>query len=166
MKTNCLRLAALLATLTVACALPVWAQEQKQSQPQSQSPRPRVGLVLGGGGAKGAAHVGVLKALEELHIPVDCIVGTSMGALVGGIYASGNTAAQVDERVRAIDWSETLAFTALREQSPMRRKQAGITYSNSIEFGITDKGVSSPSGIINTQHVEQTIRDLVRTSVC
>jgi NTE family protein len=120
-------------------------------------------LVLGGGGARGAAHVGVLKALEELHIPVDCVVGTSVGALVGGIYASGNTAAQVDERIRAIDWSETLAFTQLREQSPMRRKQAGITYSNSMEFGITDKGVSSPAGIISTQHVEQTIRDLVRT---
>jgi NTE family protein len=138
-------------------AWPIVAQEPVQS------PRPRVGLVLGGGGARGAAHVGVLKALEELHIPVDCVVGTSVGALVGGIYASGNTAAQVDERIRAIDWSETLAFTQLREQSPMRRKQAGITYSNSMEFGITDKGVSSPAGIISTQHVEQTIRDLVRT---
>jgi NTE family protein len=134
------------------------------AQTEPTPKRQRVGLVLGGGGAKGAAHIGVLKALEELHIPVDCVVGTSMGALVGGIYASGNTAAQTDERVRAIDWSETLAFTALRDQSPMRRKQAGITYSNSIEFGINDKGISSPAGVINTQHVEQTIRDLVRTS--
>jgi NTE family protein len=147
-----------MAATTLLCAWPIAAQES------AQAPRPRVGLVLGGGGARGAAHVGVLKALEELHIPVDCVVGTSVGALVGGIYATGNTAAQVDERIRAIDWSETLAFTALREQSPMRRKQAGITYSNSIEFGITDKGVSSPPGVINTQHVEQTIRDLVRTS--
>ncbi len=131
----------------------------------AQTPeRPRVGLVLGGGGAKGAAHVGVLKALEEMRIPVDCVVGTSMGALVGGIYASGSNAAQVDESVREIDWSQTLAFTDLREQLPVRRKQAGITYSNTLEFGVNEAGIASPAGIISTQHVEQTIRDLVRTT--
>jgi NTE family protein len=134
------------------------------AQERSQSPRPRVGLVLGGGGAKGGAHVGVLKALEEMRIPVDCVVGTSVGSLVGGFYASGNDAAEVEMRVRAIDWSETLAFTGLREQLPMRRKQSGITYSNSLEFGVTSKGISQAAGIINTQHVEQTIRDIVRTA--
>ncbi|RPI12089.1 MAG: esterase, partial [Lysobacterales bacterium] len=64
--------------------------------------RPRIGLVLGGGGAKGAAHVGVLSVLEELRIPIDCVVGTSMGALVGGTFAAGRTASEVDEAVRAI----------------------------------------------------------------
>ncbi len=58
--------------------------------------RPRVGLVLAGGGAKGGAHVGVLKVLESLHVPVDCIAGTSMGALVGGGYASGQSAAAIE----------------------------------------------------------------------
>ncbi|MBL8197649.1 MAG: patatin-like phospholipase family protein, partial [Chromatiales bacterium] len=52
-------------------------------------PRPRIGLVLGGGGAKGAAHIGVLRVLDELRVPVDCVTGTSMGALVGGTFASG-----------------------------------------------------------------------------
>ena len=61
-------------------------------------PRPRVGLVLGGGGAKGAAHVGVLGVLDELRIPVDCIIGTSMGALVGGTYASGMSARRTRDR--------------------------------------------------------------------
>ena len=61
-------------------------------------PRPRIGLVLGGGGAKGAAHVGVLDVLDELRIPVDCIVGTSMGALVGGTYASGLSADELEDR--------------------------------------------------------------------
>lgn len=128
------------------------------------APRPRVGLILGGGGARGAAHVGVIQALDEMRIPVDCIVGTSMGALVGGIYASGKSADEVNKLVRAIDWQETLAFASLREKLPMRRKQAGITYSNSLEFGVKKGGISAPAGIINSQHVEQVIRDLVHTS--
>ncbi|MGL6224718.1 MAG: patatin-like phospholipase family protein [Steroidobacteraceae bacterium] len=68
------------------------------------SARPRVGLVLAGGGAKGGAHVGVLKVLEEMRIPVDCIAGTSMGALVGGGYASGIPAAGLEKFVVGIDW--------------------------------------------------------------
>lgn len=108
--------------------------------------------------------MGVIQALDEMRIPVDCIVGTSMGALVGGIYASGKSAAEVDKLVRAIDWQETLAFASLREKLPMRRKQAGITYSNSLEFGVKNGGITAPAGIINTQHVEQVIRDLVHTS--
>src|SRR4051812_30584996 len=59
-------------------------------------PRPRIGLVLSGGGARGAAHVGVLKTLEGMHIPIDAIAGTSMGAVVGGLYASGMSAAQIE----------------------------------------------------------------------
>ena len=57
--------------------------------------RPKICLVLSGGGARGAAHVGVLKVLEELHVPIDCITGTSMGSLVGASYASGTTIAQM-----------------------------------------------------------------------
>src|ERR1700744_3440031 len=66
--------------------------------------RPRVCLVLSGGGARGIAHVGVIKALEEMHVPIDCIAGTSMGAVVGGLYASGMTAAQIDATMRSVDW--------------------------------------------------------------
>src|SRR5918994_6896263 len=66
--------------------------------------RPRIGLVLAGGGAKGGAHVGVLKALEEQRVPVDCIAGTSMGALVGGGYASGMPAAEIETFLLSINW--------------------------------------------------------------
>jgi NTE family protein len=62
----------------------------------------RIGLVLGGGGAKGAAHVGVLSVLEELRIPVDCVIGTSMGALVGGTFASGVEAKELEKAIRSI----------------------------------------------------------------
>lgn len=143
------------------CALSIVAPDVPAQSASPPAARPRVGLVLGGGGAKGAAHVGVLQALEQLHVPVDCVVGTSMGALVGGIYAAGNDAAQTTQLVEQIDWRETLAFAGLRDQLPMRRKQAGITYSNSLEFGVSHAGISAPAGIINSQHVEQVIHDLI-----
>src|SRR5271166_1771885 len=70
--------------------------------------RPRVGLVLAGGGAKGAAHVGVLKVLEQMHVPVDCIAGTSVGALVGGGYASGIPASDMEIFLRGVDWRRVI----------------------------------------------------------
>jgi len=127
--------------------------------------RPRIGLVLGGGGAKGAAHVGVLTVLEDLHIPIDCVVGTSMGALVGGTYASGMTAREVDEAVRGISFREAIAFEGMRENLPMRRKLAGDIYSNGFEFGVRDRRLTAPSGFINTQNIEQTISQLVSRSL-
>ncbi len=129
------------------------------------APRPRIGLALGGGGAKGAAHVGVLTLLEDMRIPVDCVVGTSMGALVGGTYASGMSAAEVEQAIEAISWSETIGFEGRREKLPMRRKLTGRTYSNSLEFGFRDGAVAAPTGFINTQLVEQTIRNLVARSL-
>jgi NTE family protein len=127
--------------------------------------RPRVGLVLGGGGAKGAAHVGVLTVLEELRIPIDCVVGTSMGALVGGTYASGMTAREVDDAIRGISFQQAIAFEGQRENLPMRRKLAGDIYSNGFEFGARDGRLTAPSGFINTQNIEQTISLLVSRSL-
>lgn len=155
-----------IATGMVASLLAATATGQTAAAPGQHPPsRPRIGLVLGGGGAKGAAHVGVLQVLDEMNIPVDCIVGTSMGALVGGIYASGKTADEVDTLVRKIDWHAALAFPDLRDQLPMRRKQAGITYSNSLEFGIRNQSISAPAGFINSQQVEQVIRELAGPGV-
>jgi NTE family protein len=126
--------------------------------------RPRIGLVLGGGGAKGAAHVGVLGVLDEMHIPVDCVVGTSMGALVGGAYASGLDADELDTAIRTISWQEAIAFKGQRVREPMRRKLAGVTYSNSLEFGLRGGRLVAPRGFINTQNIEQTIQQLVSRS--
>src|SRR5690348_13989291 len=70
-----------------------------------ESTRPRVGLVLGGGGARGIAHVAVIKELERLHVPIDCIAGTSMGSLVGGLYASGMGIDEIEALVRDLDWN-------------------------------------------------------------
>ena len=126
--------------------------------------RPRVGLVLGGGGAKGAAHVGVLAVLDELRIPVDCIVGTSMGALIGGTLASGMNANELEKEFRAISWQDTIAFRGQRRKMPMRRKLGGTVYSNSLEFGVQGGRITAPSGFISTQNIEQTIQGLVTRS--
>ena len=87
---SCLRAFAIVMTLLVGSA------DLCRAAAAQNSARPRVGLVLAGGGAKGGAHVGVLKVLEQLHVPIDCIAGTSMGALVGGGYASGIPAAELE----------------------------------------------------------------------
>ena len=75
-------------------------------------PRPRIGLVLGGGGARGAAHISIIKKLESLNIPIDCIAGTSMGALIGGLYASGMTSAELEDMIPFL--AKSVAFAASR----------------------------------------------------
>src|SRR5438034_375116 len=84
--------------------------------------RPKVCLVLSGGGARGAAHIGVLKVLEQLRVPIDCITGTSMGALVGGAYASGTTVPEMEKILEGI--STELLFTERppRQEQAIRRK--------------------------------------------
>jgi NTE family protein len=123
--------------------------------------RPRVGLVLAGGGAKGGAHVGVLKVLEEMKVPVDCIAGTSMGALVGAGYASGIPAAALQEFLVEIDWKSVVGGLGQRDLQPIEQKRAGVTYSNNLELGLKDGRVVVPGGIVNTAGIE----DLLRTYV-
>ena len=84
--------------------------------------RPKIGLVLGGGGARGAAHIGVIKMLEELQIPIDYITGTSMGALIGGLYATGMNAGELESVVLNLDWNELFNDKTTREDRPFRRK--------------------------------------------
>src|SRR5690242_11097964 len=89
------------------------------------SKRPRVGLVLAGGGAKGGAHVGVLKVLEQLHVPIDCIAGTSMGALIGGGYASGIPADELEKFLMGVDWNRVVGSQGRRQLEPIEQKRAG-----------------------------------------
>jgi NTE family protein len=123
--------------------------------------RPRIGLVLGGGGAKGAAHIGVLRVMDELHIPVDCVAGTSMGALIGGTFASGMPAEEIERATAGIDWSQTVGGAGLRDRTPIERKLAGTTYTNSLEFGVQGGKVVLPGGLLKTQDIEDVIRDLI-----
>ena len=126
--------------------------------------RPRIGLVLAGGGAKGGAHVGVLKELERQRIPIDCIAGTSMGALVGGGYASGIPASELEKFVIGVDWKKVVGSQGRRDLEPVEQKRAGVTYSNSLEFGITPTGIATPGGLIDTSNVEDLLRAYVASA--
>ena len=83
----------------------VFFAEMQQRMAEIRKSRPTVALVLAGGGAKGAAHIGVMKYLEEKGIPIDFVAGTSMGGLMGGLYSMGYSAKEIDSIVRSIDWN-------------------------------------------------------------
>jgi NTE family protein len=123
--------------------------------------RPRIGLVLGGGGARGAAHIGVLKVLEELHIPVDCVAGTSMGALVGAAYATGMSSAEIERLVTGINWQETFGSGATRDLQPVHIKTAHATYSNKLEVGLKKKRLLTPGGLVASQPIDSILRTIV-----
>ncbi|HEX5049167.1 MAG TPA: patatin-like phospholipase family protein [Gammaproteobacteria bacterium] len=141
----------------LACAAPAAAQPPGGSTAK----RPRVALVLAGGGAKGAAHIGVLRVLDELHIPVDCVVGTSMGALVGAVYASGVEPAEIESAVLEVDWARVVGGQGARDRMPIQRKLTAATYTNSFEIGMRKRQLVMPGGLIGTQEIEQVIRALV-----
>jgi NTE family protein len=123
--------------------------------------RPRVGLVLAGGGAKGGAHVGVLKVLEEMHIPVDCIAGTSMGALVGGGYASGIPAKQMEIFLNGINWQHVIGGLGRRHLEPIEQKRQGVTYTNNLQMGIKNSRIELAPGLIDTSAIEDLLRGFV-----
>ncbi|MGD9874137.1 MAG: patatin-like phospholipase family protein [Kiritimatiellia bacterium] len=99
------------------------------------SERPKVGLVLSGGGAKGFAHIGVLKQLEEMRIPVDYIAGTSMGAIMGGLYASGMSPREMEQAFVRLDWWDILKDQAQRKDLAFRRKKDDQRYLGNLEMG-------------------------------
>ena len=123
------------------------------------SERPRIGLVLGGGGARGAAHIGVLRELERLRVPIDAIAGTSMGAIVGGLYASGMTPAQLEELVASLDWKDSFQDTTSREHMLFRRKQDDEAYPMRFEMGLRDGSVLLPAGLISGQKLSWILRE-------
>ncbi|HZF30732.1 MAG TPA: patatin-like phospholipase family protein [Gammaproteobacteria bacterium] len=127
----------------------------------SPATRPHVALVLAGGGAKGAAHIGVLRVLDELHIPVDCVVGTSMGALVGAVYASGIPPPDIESAVLEVDWGRVVGGQGRRDRMPIQRKLTAATYTNSFEVGVRKRQLLMPGGLVGAQEIEQVIRALV-----
>lgn len=147
--------------LTLGALLAVAPLSAQEPAPGATASRPRIGLALGGGGAKGAAHIGVLEVLDELRVPVDCVAGTSMGALVGGTFAAGMPPAEIERKVLAINWARTVGSEGRRDQMPISRKMAGNTYTNSLEFGIQDGRIGAPAGLLRTQDIETVIRGLV-----
>lgn len=132
------RLLLLLVLLLVWLGLP--------AQTNDLHSRPRVGVVLSGGGAKGMAHVGVLKAIEESGIPIDYIAGTSMGAIVGGLYAMGYTPAQLDTLLRSQDWDSLLSDKPMRSELSPGQREMSESYILSIPLSSEKK--SDLSGLV------------------
>jgi NTE family protein len=108
--------------------------------------RPRIGLVFEGGGALGLAHIGVIRWLEAHHIPVDYVAGTSMGGLVGGLYASGLTTDEMKTFVDGIDWHTVLSGQVPFQALGFRRKEDKLAFPNRLEFGLKG-GFRLPSGL-------------------
>ncbi len=120
---------------------------------ESDPDRPRIGLVLSGGGARGASHVGVLKVLERERIPIDLITGTSMGSIVGGLYASGMTADEIEEALVSVDWGAIFDDRIERKERSFRRKTDDRLWLFGTKPGVGDGEVELPPGLVQGQKI-------------
>jgi len=136
--------------LLFVCCLPLQSMAAS-SDKDPHSARPKIGLALSGGGARGAAHVGVLKVLEELRIPVDYIAGTSMGAIVGGLYASGMSPDEIEQALVEMDWDSVLKDNQQRPDRSFRRKLDDRLYLSKLKAGVKDGKLGIPTAMIQGQ---------------
>jgi NTE family protein len=142
--------------------IPLLLAMQANAQPESPEiyeGRPRIGLALGGGGARGAAHIGVLRELERLRVPIDAIAGTSMGAIVGGLYASGRTSGELQQLVESLDWADAFDDQSRREHRTYRRKQDDAAFPIPLELGLRDGSLQLPRGLIQGQKLSLILRE-------
>ncbi|AUG00960.1 hypothetical protein CXQ81_10190 [Pseudomonas sp. 09C 129] len=136
-----------LLSCLLLCLLPVFLHA-------AEAPRPKIGLVLSGGAARGLAHIGVLKALEEQGVKIDAIAGTSMGAVIGGLYASGYKIDELEKLALSIDWQQALSDAPPREDIPFRRKQDDRDFLVKQKLSFRDDGsLGLPLGVIQGQNL-------------
>jgi NTE family protein len=145
----------------VACT-PVLAQQSsaEQAAPPAGAARPRIGLVLSGGGARGAAHIGVLKVLDDLRVPIDAIAGTSMGAVVGGLYASGFSAREIETVMTSVNWQDAFRDRPSRTDLTFRRKEEEENFLVNFPLGLRSRHFQLPKGLIQGQKLSQILRRL------
>lgn len=124
-----------------------------------QKTRPSIAVVLAGGGAKGAAHIGVLKALEEMHIPVDYVTGTSMGAYVGGLYATGMSADEIESFIYSVDWNKGYRDRVNRSDRRVRDKEYEDRYQLTTDLGLGWGEVRAPTGVVQGQNMLRILRE-------
>ncbi|AIS14318.1 patatin-like phospholipase family protein [Pseudomonas chlororaphis] len=136
-----------LLSCLLLCLLPVFLHA-------AEAPRPKIGLVLSGGAARGLAHIGVLKALEEQGVKIDAIAGTSMGAVIGGLYASGYKIDELEKLALGIDWQQALSDAPPRADVPFRRKQDDRDFLVKQKLSFRDDGsLGLPLGVIQGQNL-------------
>ena len=137
------------------------ASESTANESTPNDSRPKIGLVLSGGGARGAAHVGVIKVLERNNVPVDYIVGTSLGSVVGALYATGKSPAQLVSILANIDWNKGFIDDLPRERLPMRRKDEEDTFQINFELGVKGGALTLPSGVIQGHSLHLLLKSLL-----
>ncbi len=145
-----------------AVLLFAWIDLHAQESDEGIDPgagRPKVGLVLAGGGARGGAHVGVLRALEELRVPVDFIAGTSVGAIIGGFYASGMSVEEIERVIEELDWAEAFLETPPRALKSFRRKRDDDLFLVEQRPGFNDGELDLPLGLVQGQVIDKIITD-------
>lgn len=157
---------------TVLCLLVVSAEAQGKKNVAINAPRPKVGVVLGGGGAKGAAHIGVLKYIEEMGIPVDYVAGTSMGSIIGGLYCMGYSPDELAVLIANMNWAEYVGNTIERAAMSPEMRQRSSTMFMTIPFSLSkspnsqgktrSNGLSSylPSAYVNNTALVNLFNDL------
>jgi NTE family protein len=150
------------AAFVLLSVVPNAAAQSTASDIKTEEARPRIGLVLGGGGARGAAHIGVLKELERMRIPIDAIAGTSMGAVVGGLYSTGVSADELEELVGSLDWSAALSDKSARADLSFRRKQDEREFPINFELGLRGTDLLLPKGVIQGQKLDLLLRELTQ----
>ncbi|WP_246327025.1 patatin-like phospholipase family protein [Burkholderia guangdongensis] len=121
--------------------------------------RPAIGLVLSGGGARGYAHLGVLEVLEQKRIPVDCIAGTSMGAVVGGLYASGMAADNMERRLSQVNLADIAFDVTERADLPQSRREDERLYASGLTVGIGANGIKAPAGLVQGNRLQALLAD-------
>ena len=151
---------ALLVTAALAATDAPTPAGEEAAPARAGARRPRTCLVLSGGAARGAAHVGVLQALEDLHVPVDCVAGTSMGAVVGGLYAAGIGPRQLGALLGAVDWDDLFEDAAPRRLRPYRRQQDEYGTLVVPTLGLRAGRVSLPPGLVQGHQLDWLLRSL------
>lgn len=132
-----------------------------RARPAEPTGRPRVGLVLGGGGARGIAHIAVLRELEQMHVPIDCIAGTSMGSLVGALYASGMPVDDIEQLVLTLNWAELFDDKLARPERSLRRKRDDELVVSQPGVGISLQGVKITAGLLAGERILLTFEKLI-----
>jgi NTE family protein len=160
LSCGCAGLCILLAWGAFA-AQPEPAEQDRATASNAEAHRPRIGLVLGGGGARGVAHIGVIKVLEELRVPVDYVVGTSMGSIVGGAYSAGKSPAEMESMLAAADWKSLLSDRLGRADRSMYQKEVEQRNIWGLEIGYREGKILLPRGAVIGSQIEIFFGNLV-----
>lgn len=140
---------------------PVQSVMAETSMATGENLRPSIGLALSGGGARGAAHLGVIRVLEEHNIPIDYIAGTSMGAIVGGLYSAGLDTEQIETALAGVDWVHVFSDLPSRQERSFRRKRDDDFYLVKQKLGFNDSQVTLPLGVVQGQKIAMVLSSLL-----